>query len=43
MITLLGYLILAACAVAALLLAVHRAPDGWEDDEGFHYGKRPKP
>lgn len=22
------------------MLIVNRAPEGWEDDEGFHYGRK---
>jgi hypothetical protein len=37
----LGMLLLAG--LAALVLAADRAPEGFEDDRGFHHGFEPRP
>lgn len=34
-----GWLIVTAVSVVVLYFLVKNAPEGYEDDEGFHYGK----
>lgn len=35
-----SFAVIASC-VAALAIAVSFAPEGYEDEDGFHYGRRP--
>jgi hypothetical protein len=38
-----AYLLCSICGLFVLDRVARNSPEGWEDEEGFHYGQRPSP
>ena len=36
-------ILIALASLIAILILTDDPPEGWEDQEGFHYGKQPGP